>query len=58
MLLRFLSILKSLATNEKIEEPQMSTTIDDTKEGTRITFDKERVRQLLIKCDLLEHSEL
>lgn len=57
MFQRLLRILASLKTEKRIEETEISTTVDDMKEGKRKTFDKERVRELLEKCDLLERPE-
>lgn len=54
MLERFLNMLKSLHTKKRVDEARVSTSIDDTVEGKRHTFDEKRVRELMEKCDLLE----
>jgi len=49
-------ILKSLQFSKRIEEQEVSTTVDDTQNGDRTVFDKTRVDELLRKCDLLEKT--
>lgn len=56
MIQRLLNILKSLKTDKRIEDENISVTVDDTKDGKHAEFDPERVKALLKKCGLSEES--
>lgn len=58
MINRLNKLLESFKNKKRKVELDVSTTVDDMSEGKRITFKKERVTELLIKCGLLEESKL
>ena len=57
MLKRLNKIIHSLKKEGRHHEQEISTTIDDVKEGKRSVFDKDRVNELLVKCGLLDKPE-